>query len=80
MEYNPIVAQKSGLKTMTPREMAEAWLAGNFAEVCSTQQLKRTHALHLTCSTMHPRMQHVHSKHRMGAGWPLCPGMQSAIQ
>lgn len=44
MEYNPIVAQKSSLKTMTPREMAEAWLAGDFAEVCSTQQLKYSHA------------------------------------
>ena len=33
MEYNPIVADKSGLRTMTPREMAQAWLAGEFAEV-----------------------------------------------
>lgn len=32
VEYNPIVAEKSGLRTMTPREMAQAWLAGEFAE------------------------------------------------
>lgn len=32
VEYNLIEADKRGLRTMTPREMAQAWLAGEFAE------------------------------------------------